>query len=68
MMKPILNELEAEGLTITRFDTDDNLDEARSRRIGAVPTMIIKKDGQEVERLIGAKDKRTLQLRLQHHS
>jgi thioredoxin 1 len=67
-MKPVLNELEAEGVKINRRDTDDEIAVAREKRIGGVPTMIILKDGKEVGRMVGAKNKATILYELARHS
>lgn len=63
-MRSIINELEGSGVKINKIDADANVALARELKIQAIPTFIIRKDGVEVERLIGAKTKGALQLRL----
>ena len=65
-MKPVLTELEQSGWTVNRIDVDDRAEDARQLRIAGVPTMIIRKDGTEIGRIVGARDKRTILATIQH--
>ena len=63
---PILNELAAEyagRLTIAKLNTDENQRTMVQFGVQGLPTLIIFKDGREVERLIGARSKRHYQER-----
>lgn len=64
-MRSIINELVGAGVNITKIDADQHVDRAREIGIRGIPTFIIRRDGVEVERLVGAKTKNALQLRLQ---
>lgn len=60
MMNPILDEIEkeyADELIITRYDIDVESDIVKDYNIQSVPTYVILKDGEEVDRIIGAKPK-----------
>lgn len=67
-MKPIINELEAAGYPVHRMDADDNVSLAIQNNIRGVPTILFKKNGEEVGRLVGAKDKRTVLAQIQKYS
>jgi len=63
MLEPIYVELakEYEGrVRFGRLNVDENPDIAEKYGIMAIPTLIIFKDGQEVDRLIGAAPKNKL--------
>src|SRR5207245_9637571 len=63
MLTPILETLAsemAEKLTIVKLDVDEAQKTAASFRIMRVPTMILFKDGKEVNRIEGIKDLDTL--------
>lgn len=59
IMNPILDEIEQEypDLKITRIDIDQNRDMLEKYDIQSVPTYLIIKDGNEIDRIIGAKPK-----------
>lgn len=53
---PILDKLSDEfagKVTIVKVDTDENLDLAQQYGIMSIPTVVLFKDGKEVERKIG---------------
>ena len=59
---------EAEGLlTIAKVDVDSDPDNARKLGVSNLPTLILFKDGQEVERIFGFKQKRKLLEILSQH-
>ena len=63
---PILNELAAEyagRVTIAKLNTDDHPRYMVQLGVQGLPTLIIFKDGREVERLVGARPKRHYQER-----
>ena len=55
MMAPILHELEAEmpDVQIGKVNVDEQMDLARQFRVVSIPTLIIFKNGQEVQRMVG---------------
>jgi thioredoxin 1 len=57
MMAPVFEEL-SEKMSEVKFakvNVDDNEELARKFRVMSIPTMVIFKDGKEVERLIGSR-------------
>lgn len=62
MMAPILHELEAEmpDLQIGKVNVDEQMDLARQFRVVSIPTLIIFKNGQEVQRMVGVTSKEEL--------
>lgn len=63
MIAPIVEELatEMEGkVTIGKLDIENSQKTTADFQVTSIPTIIIFKDGQEVERIIGLKDKDTL--------
>ena len=59
MMAPILHELEAEmpDVQIGKVNVDEQMDLARQFRVVSIPTLIIFKNGQEVQRMVGVTSK-----------
>lgn len=62
MMAPILHELEAEmpDVQIGKVNVDEQMDLARQFRVVSIPTLIIFKNGQEVQRMVGVASKEEL--------
>ena len=62
MMAPILHELEAEmpDVQIGKVNVDELMDLARQFRVVSIPTLIIFKNGQEVQRMVGVTSKEEL--------
>lgn len=62
MMVPILHELEAEmpDVQIGKVNVDEQMDLARQFRVVSIPTLIIFKNGQEVQRMVGVTSKEEL--------
>lgn len=62
MMAPILHELETEmpDVQIGRVNVDEQMDLARQFRVVSIPTLIIFKNGQEVQRMVGVTSKEEL--------
>jgi thioredoxin 1 len=59
MMKPVVEELKSEYKVI-EVNVDKDSDMALKYNIRSVPTFVVVKDGQEVERLVGAISKERL--------
>jgi thioredoxin 1 len=71
MLSPILEALSNEmgdKLRIAKLDVDHASKTTASFQITSVPTMILFKNGKEVERIVGLKDLETLKKLVQHHS
>lgn len=60
-MEPILKDIAAEtSVKVAKLNVDDYRAFARRQKVKILPTMIIYKDGKEVERLVGAYTKAEL--------
>ncbi|MGP0030619.1 MAG: thioredoxin [Acidimicrobiales bacterium] len=60
MISPVLEEIaeeQAGKIQIGKLNIDDNLDVTRRFDVMSIPTLILFKDGEPVNRLIGAKPK-----------
>ena len=67
---PIVEEIAAEyhgQLKVVKVDVDESQDVAGRYRIQSIPTLMLFKGGQEVERVIGAVPKPTLVSRVRKH-
>ncbi len=67
---PILEEIaeeQAGKLTIAKLNIDENLDVTRRFEVMSIPTLLLFKDGQPVQRLIGAKPKGALVQEISSH-
>ncbi|HEX8719672.1 MAG TPA: thioredoxin [Pyrinomonadaceae bacterium] len=70
MVAPVLDELAAEsaGLyRVAKLDVDANPQTAAALRIQSIPTLLIYRNGQPVERIVGAQPKHVLAARLSAH-
>jgi thioredoxin 1 len=66
VIEPILNELATEyagRLTIAKLNADDHQRSVARLGVQGLPTLVIFKEGREVERLLGARSKRQYQER-----
>ena len=59
VLAPIINEVKTQfsNVKFEDYDVDEAYDEATKYGIRSVPTVIIEKDGREVERFTGASSK-----------
>ncbi|MBC7233789.1 MAG: thioredoxin [Chloroflexi bacterium] len=67
MVAPIIEELAADydgRAVIAKLNTDENGETPVRYNIMGIPTLIIFKDGQEVERIVGARPKKAIAERL----
>jgi len=67
---PILEEIATEQagkVTIAKLNIDENLDVTRRFEVMSIPTLLLFKDGQPVQRLIGAKPKGALLQEISAH-
>ena len=70
MIAPILKELATEydgRLKITKLDVDENPSTAMAYGVQSIPTLILFKDGQPVERIIGYRPKDQLLKQISGH-
>lgn len=70
MQSPIIEVLSEEmaGVNFYKMDVDQNPDTARKFRIMSIPTLMIKKDGQVVDQIVGYHPKEQLQQILQQYT
>ena len=67
---PIVEELAGEypgQLKVVKVDVDESQDVAAKYRIMSIPTIMVFKDGQEVDRVVGAVPKPMLLQRVKKH-
>ena len=59
MLAPIMEEIaqEADGYQVAKIDIDQAIDIANEYGVMSIPTIIFYKDGQEIERLVGFRNK-----------
>ena len=65
---PVMDQLAAESqgqYRITKLNVDENVQTASRYQIASIPTMLIFKDGQLIDRIIGAHPKQAIAERLQ---
>jgi len=70
MVAPVVDELahDNEGkLRVMKLDVDENPNTAMAYGVMSIPTLILFKDGQPVERVVGAKSKGDLVKRILPH-
>lgn len=69
-MEPVIEELEKEmagKITVKKIDVDQEADTASNYGVMSIPTYLIVKDGEEIERFIGAQPKGEIVKKLQAH-
>ncbi len=67
---PVVDEIAGEyagRLKVVKLDTDESGDTAQRYQVLSIPTLLLFKDGQPVERLVGAMPKAALLGRLKPH-
>ncbi|HEX8559536.1 MAG TPA: thioredoxin [Pyrinomonadaceae bacterium] len=70
MVAPVLDQLAAESggrYRIAKLDVDANPQTAAALRIQSIPTLFVYRNGQPVERIVGAQPKHVLAARLAAH-
>ena len=70
VIEPIIEQLEKEyqGKTLfQRINVDQEADKTLKYGVLSIPTLVIVKDGQEVDRLIGVTSKETLKSKIDSH-
>lgn len=69
-LSPVLDEISAElgdNVKVTKVNTDDNLKTAKEYSISGLPSILIFKNGEAVERLVGLMPKSTIIKSIQKH-
>ncbi len=67
---PVLDEIStemADKIKVVKMNTDENLKTAKEYSISGLPTLLIFKDGQAVERLVGLMPKTAIMNNIQKH-
>ena len=70
MVGPVIEELAGDyqgKIKVGKLNVDDNQQTAMSYRVMSIPTVILFKDGEPVETMIGAQPKGAYQARLEKH-
>ncbi|AVQ12418.1 Thioredoxin [Leptospira santarosai] len=70
MVAPVLEELSNEmngAVKIKKLNVDDNQDTAQSLGISSIPTLLLYKDGQLVDKVIGALPKAQIKNFIERH-
>jgi thioredoxin 1 len=70
MVSPVVDQIgeeQGDNLKIAKVDVDQNQDVAGKLGIASIPTLILYKGGQPVERLVGYMPKARLMERIQPH-
>jgi thioredoxin 1 len=70
MVAPVLEEIAAEysdKLKVVKVDVDENGNTAASLGISSIPTLILYKGGQPVERVVGFQPKQRLMSKIEPH-
>ena len=70
MVAPIIEQLAQEfagRASVGKLNIDEDEEAAAAYRIASIPTMIVFKDGKEVERIIGARPRADLSAALNRH-
>lgn len=70
MQSPVVEALSEEmpGVNFYKLDVDQNPETAQKFRIMSIPTLMIKKDGQVVDQIVGYHPKEQLQQILQQYT
>ncbi len=67
---PILEEVETElsnKVDFKKINTDDNIDAAKEYQVSGLPTLLIFKDGEVVERMVGLMPKSSIITNIEKH-
>lgn len=67
---PILEEVESElsaKVKFTKIDTDENLEAAKKYQVSGLPTLLVFKNGEVVERMVGLMPKSSIITNIEKH-
>ena len=67
---PILEEVEGElnqKVKFTKINTDDNIEMAKQYQVSGLPTLLVFKNGEPVERLVGLMPKSSIITNIEKH-
>jgi thioredoxin 1 len=57
MLKPIMEEVSSEGVAVYSVDVDGNKGLAQKYQVSSIPTVLLFKDGKQVDMFVGVKEK-----------
>lgn len=69
-LSPILEEVESElseKVNFAKIDTDDNINVAKEYQVSGLPTLLIFKNGEVVERMVGLMPKTSIITNIEKH-
>ena len=69
-LAPLLEEVEtelAEKVKFTKINTDDNIEKAKQYQVSGLPTLMVFKNGEAVERLVGLMPKSSIITNIEKH-
>ena len=69
-LSPILEEVEAElegRVKFTKINTDENIDAAKEYQVSGLPTLLVFKNGEVVERMVGLMPKSSIITIIEKH-
>ena len=69
-LSPIVDEIETElsdKVKFMKINTDENIDKAKEFQVSGLPTLLIFKDGEVVERLVGLMPKNSIITNIEKH-
>ena len=69
-LSPILEEVETElsdRVNFAKIDTDDNIDSAKEYQVSGLPTLLVFKNGEVVERMVGLMPKSSIITNIEKH-
>lgn len=68
-MGPILEEVEAEltNVKFAKINTDDNIEMAKKYQVSGLPTLMVFKNGEPVERIVGLMPKSSIITNIEKH-
>jgi len=67
-LKPILEEVAEEGVIVYSVDVDHNRELASRFDVSSIPTVLLFKDGKQVDMFVGLKDKDEILELVEDHS
>jgi thioredoxin 1 len=70
MIAPVLQELDSEmgdKVKIVKIDVDENQETAAKFGVMSIPTLLIMKDGEVIDKVVGFQPKEALEERLNSH-
>ncbi len=69
-LSPIIEEIEqelSEKVKFTKINTDDNIELAQTYQISGIPTLLVFKNGQLAERMVGLMPKNSIITNIEKH-